>query len=413
MPDNEPVETKVAEQVTAQPTPAAAEEKINEKAEQPAEQQKPAEAEKPADEAEKSEPTARKAPVRKAPAAARPRRARAEAAVQETGIPGISLADRNDSAEGQVEKRISDIISASEAAVAKSIRAIEQHGRTTPAQRNRREPSDRTPMRVRSARGTESRLPPARRGRGNRWFADESVPVVESERRFQQSDRSWAFFSKPCYFQSDAAQQFFERNYQSINATLLTITRVIGDLRNEALERTFMEQVNTTISAFEEELSEKGIRVLDAEMEKRNIPEMFRIARYDHQRKYTPAMHTPEVVRFIQIVTLFDLLVSRIDALRFNKLITLNQRTSMVTHWSGRIVRFADQLRGLRNAAHEEARKRGHKQRATEIAQRSEEEAAKRGLNAVDIPNKDAPAEGKQAEAAPAAETAPAAEAAK
>lgn len=89
---------------------------------------------------------------------------------------------------------------------------------------------------------------PAKRGNARsrraerRRTTDESVPRVRREFRRSTEDYSYAYCTVEHCIYSDAAQQFFERNFQWVDRSLLVITLVSGAVGGAELARRFTDE---------------------------------------------------------------------------------------------------------------------------------------------------------------------------
>lgn len=76
-------------------------------------------------------------------------------------------------------------------------------------------------------------------------FVDESVPRIRREFRRNTDDYSYAYCTIPSYIYSDSAQQFFERNFQWVDRSLLVISLVGGAIGGPEVAKKYTQQAET------------------------------------------------------------------------------------------------------------------------------------------------------------------------
>lgn len=243
-----------------------------------------------------------------------------------------------------------------------------------PAPQPRKAPTvPRQTMHFKAARGTTTHLPPPNR---RRRYVDESVPQVRTEYRHGSDAFSYAYFKRACFFYSDPAQMYFERNFQRVDRALQMISLICGIIGNPEVAERRTKEAETLAKTLETKLI-KAIENLQRQMNDKNIPEDEQVPSYDHKRQYTPALHTPQAVQFVTIVSLFDRLVARLDGAWFNAIMKRSDTKAVTEKWLEELNNYISALNALRSATLQEARNSGNQQRAKAVVQRVEE-AAKR-----------------------------------
>lgn len=293
--------------------------------------------------------------------------------------------DRNQSPEGQQERRVLKTINAHSTAMERSLAAARK--------KNVRKGNPRQMMHFRPARGTEARLPPAERRKQREAYLewvntspyDPSIPYVKRESRRATEDWSYPVMADSYAFLSDPAQRIFENSFQAVDRTLLIVSSVCGKLGSPTLAQSFMDRINTAVTGMERSIEDDGVAKCMSLMDANNIPADKRLAAFDHKREYGVAMHTPEMARFCQCVGLFDMLMSRIDALWFQRIITAEQCQQLKSLWYHRFTTFVHSLHALRNEAFSEAKRRGHKQTAAAEIQAVERATEKTKMEVRDV----------------------------
>ena len=225
-------------------------------------------------------------------------------------------------------------------------------------------------------------------GRNYRFdYADPEVPRIQPLQRRGSADFSRAYLKKEFFVYSDAAQNFFERNYEPVDRTLIvtsaiyTLTggREAGDAavaKVHALFSSVQQMLEEAIGDTQQVLKEAG--VTDGE-----------VSSYDHKRFYTPPVHTPLAMRFLSIVSLYDRLIARIESCWINGVIDDHGRQSTLGHWNAEMTKAVRQIFAIRAEAWNLARTTGHAQQAKAIEQKvARENEQEKGLVGKDVPVK-------------------------
>ena len=229
-----------------------------------------------------------------------------------------------------------------------------------------------------------------RRGGGRNYrfdYADPEVPRIQPLQRRGSADFSRAYLKKEFFVYSDAAQNFFERNYEPVDRTLivtsaiysLTGGREAGDAAVAKVHELFtsvQQMLEEAIANTQQVLMEGG--VTDGE-----------VSSYDHKRFYTPPVHTPLAMRFLSIVSLYDRLIARVESCWINGIIDDHGRQSTLGHWNAEMTKAVRQVFAIRAEAWNLARNTGHAQQAKAIEQKvARENEQEKGLVGKDVPVK-------------------------
>ena len=229
-----------------------------------------------------------------------------------------------------------------------------------------------------------------RRGGGRNYrfdYADPEVPRIQPLQRRGAADFSRAYLKKEFFVYSNAAQNFFERNYEPVDRTLIvtsaiyTLTggREAGDAAVAKMHEHFtsvQQMLEEAIANTQQVLKEGG--VTDGE-----------VSSYDHKRFYTPPVHTPLAMRFLSIVSLYDRLIARIESCWINGIIDDHGRQSTLGHWNAEMTKAVRQVFAIRAEAWNLARTTGHAQQAKAIEQKvARENEQEKGLVGKDVPVK-------------------------
>lgn len=229
-----------------------------------------------------------------------------------------------------------------------------------------------------------------RRGGGRNYrfdYADPEVPRIQPLQRRGAADFSRAYLKKEFFVYSDAAQNFFERNYEPVDRTLivtsaiysLTGGREAGDAAVAKVHELFtsvQQMLEEAIANTQQVLKEGG--VTDGE-----------VSSYDHKRFYTPPVHTPLAMRFLSIVSLYDRLIARVESCWINGIIDDHGRQSTLGHWNAEMTKAVRQVFAIRAEAWNLARNTGHAQQAKAIEQKvARENEQEKGLVGKDVPVK-------------------------
>lgn len=206
-------------------------------------------------------------------------------------------------------------------------------------------------------------------------YVDETVPRVRREMRRATEDYSYAYCTAPTYVYSDAAQQFFERNFQWTDRSLLVISLVCGAIGGADLARKYTQEAEKLGKNLQANIMRaiEGIKKL---MNAREIPEETQVPGYDHKRLYQPAVHSPQAMQFITITGLLDRIVARIEGAWINGVIDADQRSRMIRGWTEECRRYVTSMQELRTRTMQEALNAGKRQEARIIEQRVEKDAA-------------------------------------
>ena len=206
-------------------------------------------------------------------------------------------------------------------------------------------------------------------------YVDETVPRVRREMRRATEDYSYAYCTAPTYIYSDAAQQFFERNFQWTDRSLLVISLVCGAIGGADLARKYTQEAEKLGKNLQADIMRaiEGIKKL---MNAREIPEETQVPGYDHKRLYQPAVHSPQAMQFITITGLLDRIVARIEGAWINGVIDADQRSRMIRGWTEECRRYVTSMQELRTRTMQEALNAGKRQEARIIEQRVEKDAA-------------------------------------
>lgn len=229
-----------------------------------------------------------------------------------------------------------------------------------------------------------------RRGGGRNYrfdYADPEVPRIQPLQRRGAADFSRAYLKKEFFVYSNAAQNFFERNYEPVDRTLIvtsaiyTLTggRKAGDAAVAKVHELFtsvQQMLEEAIANTRQVLKDGG--VTDDE-----------VSSYDHKRFYTPPVHTPLAMRFLSIVSLYDRLIARIESCWINGIIDDHGRQSTLGHWNAEMTKAVRQVFAIRAEAWNLARTTGHAQQAKAIEQKvARENEQEKGLIGKDVPAK-------------------------
>lgn len=229
-----------------------------------------------------------------------------------------------------------------------------------------------------------------RRGGGRNYrfdYADPEVPRIQPLQRRGAADFSRAYLKKEFFVYSNAAQNFFERNYEPVDRTLIvtsaiyTLTggREAGDAAVAKVHELFtsvQQMLEEAIANTRQVLKDGG--VTDDE-----------VSSYDHKRFYTPPVHTPLAMRFLSIVSLYDRLIARIESCWINGIIDDHGRQSTLGHWNAEMTKAVRQVFAIRAEAWNLARTTGHAQQAKAIEQKvARENEQEKGLIGKDVPAK-------------------------
>lgn len=206
-------------------------------------------------------------------------------------------------------------------------------------------------------------------------YVDETVPRVRREMRRATEDYSYAYCTAPTYIYSDAAQQFFERNFQWTDRSLLVISLVCGAIGGADLARKYTQEAEKLGKNLQANLM-KAIEGIKKLMNAREIPEETQVPGYDHKRLYQPAVHSPQAMQFITITGLLDRIVARIEGAWINGVIDADQRSRMIRGWTDECRRYVTSMQELRTRTMQEALNAGKRQEARIIEQRVEKDAA-------------------------------------
>lgn len=256
----------------------------------------------------------------------------------------------------------------------------------TPRNGQRRANRNEPPRQVMSLRHVSGN----RRGGGRNYrfdYADPEVPRIQPLQRRGAADFSRAYLKKEFFVYSNAAQNFFERNYEPVDRTLIvtsaiyTLTggREAGDAAVAKMHEHFtsvQQMLEEAIANTQQVLKEGG--VTDGE-----------VSSYDHKRFYTPPVHTPLAMRFLSIVSLYDRLIARIESCWINGIIDDHGRQSTLGHWNAEMTKAVRQVFAIRAEAWNLARNTGHAQQAKAIEQKvARENEQEKGLVGKDVPVK-------------------------
>ena len=179
----------------------------------------------------------------------------------------------------------------------------------------------------------------------------------------------------PTYFYSDAAQQFFERNFQWVDRSLLVISLVGGILGGPDLAKKYTQEAEDRCGALHAQLS-KSVEELRRVMEKKGIPQEAQIPGYDHKRLYKPAIHSPQAMQFVALTRLLDQLIARIEGAWINGVIDAEQRQNMIRAWLDAGRKYVASLQNLRAQTMQEALNAGKRQEARMIEQRVDRDSS-------------------------------------
>ena len=210
-------------------------------------------------------------------------------------------------------------------------------------------------------------------------FVDESVPRIRREFRRNTDDYSYAYCTIPSYIYSDSAQQFFERNFQWVDRSLLVISLVGGAIGGPEVAKKYTQQAETLCKDLQAQLI-RSIDELQRLMNAKKIPEETQVPGYDHKRLYKPAMHSPQAKQFVTLIELLDRIIARIEGAWINGVIDAEQRQKMIRAWIEACRKYVMALQNLRVQAMQEAVNAGKRQEVLTIEQRVERNKANEHL---------------------------------
>ncbi len=245
---------------------------------------------------------------------------------------------------------------------------------------NRNEPP-RQVMSLRHVAGNQ-------RGNGRNFrfdYADPEVPRIRPQQRRNSADFSRAYLKQDFFVYSDAAQTFFERNYEPVDRALIVAstiyTRAGGRQAGEQAEAR-MHELFTKVQKTLQAAIENTKQIL-----KENGASDSDTADYDHKRFYTPPVHSPLAMRFLSVVNLFDRLVARVESCWLNGIIDDHGRRSTLGHWNTEMTNAVRDIFRIRKEAWDLAAKTGNAQMARAIEQKvARENEQEKGLVGKDVP---------------------------
>ena len=210
---------------------------------------------------------------------------------------------------------------------------------------------------------------PAKRGNARsrraerRRITDESVPRVRREFRRSTEDYSYAYCTVEHCIYSDAAQQFFERNFQWVDRSLLVITLVSGAVGGAELARRFTDEAEALGRNLQKQLI-AYLEALQQGLNAKNIPEAAQVPGYDHKRVYHPAVHSPQAMQFITLTGLLDRVIARIEGAWIHGVINAERRQTSIREWLDECRSYVRALQALRIKTMQEALNAGKRQEA-------------------------------------------------
>lgn len=182
------------------------------------------------------------------------------------------------------------------------------------------------------------------------------------------SDRS-NNYSRPVFKQSLKvnslqAQRVKERSFERVTNSLFSIDvilRVIG-------EQEEIDQVETVILEHMSKVSEDLDRATEQMVKLMEDNGIDAMPGYTNPKEYTIEINSPQVAQFAHLIRKLDKLMSLVDTLWLNTILTSKQRTDATYQWQQRLIKLAGRIIGIEKRARISAHSKGKASEVAEVA---------------------------------------------
>lgn len=209
-------------------------------------------------------------------------------------------------------------------------------------------------------------------------MAEESAPLDQARketsptaRQGQQSERgplSRPVFRQKVLINSLQAQRVMDRSFSRVANALFSldvILRIIGDPKE-------VDQVEGVIQGHIERVAEdlkKATEQLQLAMDSNGIEAT---PGYSRPTEYPIEITSPQVAQFARLVRELDTLMSLVDTLWLNSVLTGQQRADATYEWQQRLIKLAGRIIGMERRARISAHSKGKSDEVNEAAPEQE-----------------------------------------
>lgn len=202
-------------------------------------------------------------------------------------------------------------------------------------------------------------------------LAASSAPPVAPQQAQAQPERnrlSRPVFRQRLVINSLQAQRVMDRSFARVSNALFSldvILRIIGDQKE-------VDQVEAVVQAHIDRVSEDMIKAksqLNKVMADNGIEA---VPGYSAPNEYSIEITSPQVAQFAKLVRELDGLMSLVDTLWLNSILTSQQRADATYEWQQRLIKLAGRIIGMEKRARISAHSKGKEQEVAEAAPEQE-----------------------------------------
>lgn len=172
------------------------------------------------------------------------------------------------------------------------------------------------------------------------------IPIVTTEKRRQPADFSQAVRITHIELKTNAAQIVFEHTYNRANNALFAATKGLRRRGKVATAKIAENTLSDMFDTFSTELSEALLKLQETVQDK--VPEAMRKLVYNHVRTFDVPANNGYSARLINLTLQLDLLVSTVDLLEINGVLSPSTADQTTQSWLKRYRRFANAIQTLR-----------------------------------------------------------------
>lgn len=194
----------------------------------------------------------------------------------------------------------------------------------------------------------------------------EALAIVDTgtERPERGAPYSRPVFKQVLKVNSLQAQRVMDRSFGRVSNSLFSIDvilRIIGEQEEiDQVETVILEQ----IAKVSEDLDQASAQ-LSKLMEDNGIDVM---PGYTNPSEYPIEITSPQVAQFAHLIRKLDVLMSRIDTLWLNTVLSSKQRTDATYQWQQRLIKLASRIIGIEKRARISAHGKGKESEVAEAA---------------------------------------------
>lgn len=178
--------------------------------------------------------------------------------------------------------------------------------------------------------------------------ANDSIPSdIEPQPRSKGSDFSKPSIVRNIKLKTNQVQKVFEHCYKRANHALYTATKVAHDQNRVKDAKTAETRIKAIFETFSTELTDTAAQQQRILEEK--VPPEYQTTLYDHQREYRVSAKTSFSMRLLNLTEVLDAVVTKIDALEINNVISFQESADIIESWIRRYRKFCGAIEAIKS----------------------------------------------------------------